>query len=92
MGGSQETTNSPGVNPAAETDGPATLAEWTEFHQHVESLPDEDREVFELTFYHGLSQAEIAAMLDISVRTVKRRWQDARIKLNEMRGGEKPGH
>lgn len=92
MGGSAATTNSPGVNPAAETAGPATRAERTELHSQVENLPEDDREVFELIHYMGLTQAEVAELLGCSVRTVKRRWQEARLKLRAILQDEEPGH
>ena len=34
---------------------PSSLAEWTEFHQRIEKLPPEEREVVELLWYQGLS-------------------------------------
>lgn len=67
------------------------LSLWTEFHKQVEGLPAEDRDVFDLVFYQGLPQDEVAAILDISLRTVKRRWQSARLKLHEALGGNLPG-
>ncbi len=57
------------------------LAMWTEFHQHVEQLAENDREVFDLLWYQGLSQAEAAKLIDVSERTIKRRWQSARLEL-----------
>jgi RNA polymerase sigma-70 factor (ECF subfamily) len=54
------------------------LAEWTRFHQLVESLPDDERELFEMVWYLGLSQDEIAAALDCSPRTVRRRWEETK--------------
>jgi RNA polymerase sigma factor (sigma-70 family) len=63
---------------------PETVAEWAEFHRHVEQLPDEDREVFGLLWYQGLTQDEAAELLGISLRTVKRRWQAARLALAAM--------
>ena len=56
------------------THEPSRLALWTEFHRHVAELPEEDREVFELLWYQGLTQAEAGAVLGISERTVSRRW------------------
>jgi RNA polymerase sigma factor (sigma-70 family) len=58
------------------------LAEWTEWHDAVASLPGDEREVFDLMWYHGLSQPEVAGVLDISLRTVKRRWRRTRLLLH----------
>jgi RNA polymerase sigma-70 factor (ECF subfamily) len=63
---------------------PCSLAQWTELHQHIEVLPDEEREVVDLLFYQGLSQAEAAALIDVSVRTVQRRWHAALVKLHSV--------
>jgi RNA polymerase sigma-70 factor (ECF subfamily) len=73
------------------THDPGRLAEWTGFHRQVERLPDEEREVFDLLFYQGLSQAEAAEMLGVVERTVKRRWQSARVALHDALGGRLPG-
>jgi RNA polymerase sigma factor (sigma-70 family) len=73
------------------TEDPQQLALWTEFHQRIDELPDEDREVFDLLWYQGLSQAEAAEALGISERTVKRRWQSARLRLHQTLGSAPPG-
>lgn len=65
-------------------DEPKDPAEWTEFHKQVESLPDEEQEVVNLLWYEGLTQDETAKLLGISLRTVKRRWHSARLKLYEV--------
>ena len=69
---------------------PARLAAWGEFHRQIGCLPDEEREVFDLIWYQGLSQAEAAALLNVSERTIKRRWQSARLKLHDAMKGEVP--
>jgi RNA polymerase sigma-70 factor (ECF subfamily) len=69
---------------------PQRLAVWSEFHQHVEDLPEEERTVFDLLWYQGLSQAEAAQVLGVAERTIKRRWQSARIKLHDAMQGEVP--
>jgi len=66
------------------------LALWAEFHHQAELLPDEEREIFDLLWYQGLSQAEAAALLNVSERTVKRRWQSARLFLHKALHGELP--
>ena len=88
---SQSTGQAPRYEKAQDTAGPATLLLWTEFHQHVEQLPDEEREVFDLIFYQELSQADAAELLDISVRTIKRRWRSAKLILHDVMNGELPG-
>jgi RNA polymerase sigma-70 factor (ECF subfamily) len=70
------------------TTDPARLAVWSEFHDQVGSLPDDEREVFDLLWYQGLSQAEVASLLAVNVRTIKRRWQSARLKLCDALGDE----
>ena len=49
----------------------------------VEKLPVEEREVVNLIWYQELSQEEAAKILNMSIRTLKRRWQTARNKLYE---------
>jgi RNA polymerase sigma-70 factor (ECF subfamily) len=66
------------------------LAFWTEFHSRVEGLPEEEREVFDLLWYQELSQAEAAGLLDVSERTIKRRWAAARLKLHDVLRGNLP--
>ena len=76
---------------AIDTDDPARLADWTEFHHQVEALPGEEREIFDLLWYQGLPQAEAAALLGITERVVRYRWRAARLKLHERLGGRFPG-
>jgi RNA polymerase sigma-70 factor (ECF subfamily) len=69
---------------------PVRLTDWTDFHERIEALPDEDRELFDLLWYQGLSQAEAVAVLNVSERTLKRRWQAARLRLHAALRGEMP--
>lgn len=69
---------------------PLTLEDWTRFHEAVEILPDEQKEVFELLWYQGFTQQEISTMLDVSLRTIKRRWQEARLTIHAAMDGEQP--
>ncbi len=71
-------------------DTPDQLALWTEFHRRAGELPEEERDVFGLLWYQGLTQAEAAEVLGVSERTVKRWWQSARLKLHEALGGQLP--
>ena len=89
-GDSSATGSDSGPAPHDPSDDPARLAAWGEFHERIGSLPDEERAVFDLIWYQGLSQAEAATLLNVSERTVKRRWQAARLKLHEALAGEVP--
>jgi RNA polymerase sigma-70 factor (ECF subfamily) len=82
---------SSGQDPADLSREPARLSAWTEFHEQIEQLPEESREVFDLLWYQGLTQAEAADLLGVSERTVQRRWQQARLELHQALGGELPG-
>ena len=61
---------------------PEQLAMWTEFHEHVQKMPDEIREVFDLIWYDELSSEEVAGLLGVSLRTVQRRWRQALLELH----------
>jgi RNA polymerase sigma-70 factor (ECF subfamily) len=76
---------------AQSTYEPVRLAAWSEFHEQVGKLPDDEREVFDLLWYQELTQTEAAALLGVSERTVKRRWQSARLRIHELLGGQLPG-
>ena len=76
--------------PSDTTHEPGRLAAWTEFHRRIEGLPEEDREVFDLLWYQGLTQAEAATVLGVAERTVNRRWIAARLRLNQALAGRLP--
>jgi RNA polymerase sigma-70 factor (ECF subfamily) len=81
----QDGKNLPAAENAADPHtGPQTQAQWQEFHEQVQRLPEEEREVFDLLFYQGLTQEVAAKHLGVSVPTVKRRWREARLKLHEV--------
>jgi RNA polymerase sigma factor (sigma-70 family) len=63
------------------------LERWTAFHEAVASLPAEQREVVGLIFYYDCPQAEVAALLQVTERTVRRHWQRACLRLNEVLSG-----
>jgi DNA-directed RNA polymerase specialized sigma24 family protein len=75
-------TSSPGpVAVAAGSHDPSQLTRWTDFHQFAGSLPEPEREVFDLLWYQEVSQEEAATLLGVDVRTVQRRWRAARLSL-----------
>jgi RNA polymerase sigma-70 factor (ECF subfamily) len=69
---------------------PSQEAAWTEFHEQIDTLPTEEREVFDLLWYQGLSQEEAGQVLGVNERTIKRRWRSAKMRLYEKLHGELP--
>ncbi len=65
---------------------PATLAEWTDFHEKAQRLPEAERGVFDLLWYEGMTQAEAAQVLGVTERTVKNRWRSAKLELQRLLG------
>jgi RNA polymerase sigma-70 factor (ECF subfamily) len=88
--GPQDDTPTPACEPADRTDDTADLHRWSAFHEAVEQLPAEEREVVGLVFYHGWTQAEIGELFSIDERTVRRRWQSACLQLQRLVGDELP--
>src|SRR5262249_11137136 len=43
----------------------------------IEALPDKEREVVDLLYFHGLSQSDTAAVLGVTERSVRRYWTAA---------------
>jgi RNA polymerase sigma-70 factor (ECF subfamily) len=70
------------AEPPDRTEPAEDLERWCRFHEGVEQLPAEEREVVGLVFYHGWTHAEVAALFQVSERTVRRRWQSALLRLN----------
>ena len=66
---------------------PQSIQQWSDFHERVEGLPDQERETFCLLWYQGLEQTEAAKVLGIDVRTVRRRWRSARLMICEAMDG-----
>ncbi|MBX9584852.1 MAG: sigma-70 family RNA polymerase sigma factor [Gemmataceae bacterium] len=79
----------PTAPPAAPTAEDFDL--WARFHEAVDELPVEEREVVGLVFYHGWTQAKIAALFGVDERTVRRRWAAACSRLRGLIGGQVPG-
>jgi RNA polymerase sigma factor (sigma-70 family) len=86
------TVSLPGTDPAASASwDPEEFAHWSEFHETAARLPEKLREVFDLLYYGGLTKAEAAEMLDISVKTVRKRWQEACLWIADILGDRLPG-
>jgi RNA polymerase sigma-70 factor (ECF subfamily) len=85
--------DSAGAGPVQAAEAPAEDADldlWCRFHEAVDRLPAEEREVVGLVFYHGWKQAQIAALFQVDERTVRRRWQSACLRLNQLVGEKLP--
>jgi RNA polymerase sigma-70 factor (ECF subfamily) len=65
------------------SDGSLTIEDWSEFHRQADQLPPPLREVVDLLWYMGLSQREVADTLEVTERTVQRRWREARLALHQ---------
>jgi RNA polymerase sigma factor (sigma-70 family) len=93
LGGKDQRPDAPasGIEPADSTHDPGRLANWTDFHAGIANLADADRELFDLLWYHGLTQAEAGTILGISERTINKRWIAARLRLAEELKGQLPG-
>jgi RNA polymerase sigma-70 factor (ECF subfamily) len=78
-------TSTPAVpEPAAPASGSDELDWWAEFHTAVERLPTEEREAFSLTFYHGSDQTQVAEVMGVTTRTVRRYLRAASQALADM--------
>jgi RNA polymerase sigma factor (sigma-70 family) len=80
----------PALDPTDSAGAARELERWSAFHAQVERLPVAEREVVSLVFYHGWKQADIAALFQVSERTIRRYWQAACQRLSEALGGALP--
>jgi RNA polymerase sigma factor (sigma-70 family) len=64
-----------------QTYNPARLALWSELHRRVEALPEQERAVFEMHYYLGMPQRDIAKVLGLHPRKVSYLWVAATDKL-----------
>ena len=66
------------------------LRQWADFHDCVDALPEDEREVFELIWYHELTRHEAADLLGVPLPEVRRLWRDARLSLHRRLGNDPP--
>jgi RNA polymerase sigma factor (sigma-70 family) len=83
IGLSQADGGGPTPSAAGTTHDPARLALWTEFHETVTALGDQERAVFEMHYYLDLPQSQIARVLELHPRKVSYLWIAATEKLGE---------
>lgn len=84
------TLSEAGFDPAASVEDRDELDDWRRFHEEVEKLPTEEREVIGLRFYHGWTETDIADLFGVNERTVRRRWAAGCARLTEALGGKLP--
>lgn len=70
---------------------PDSLDGWLAFHQAIETLPDDQREVFELIWYGGMKRGDVATLLAVDQKTVLRRFTRARMTLQQTLDGVELG-
>jgi DNA-directed RNA polymerase specialized sigma24 family protein len=66
------------------------LDAWCRFHEAVEALHVMGREVVGLLFYQGWTQPQVAELLGMHERTVRRHWASSCLTLSQKLGGELP--
>jgi RNA polymerase sigma factor (sigma-70 family) len=73
---------------ADHTDHPIDHDLMAAFHEYVEALPPEEKILFDLLYYRGLTTAAVAALLGCPPTTLKRRWVEARLRLIDRFGDD----
>jgi RNA polymerase sigma-70 factor (ECF subfamily) len=63
---------------------------WDRFRAAIDELTEDDREMFDMVWSLGLTQHDIAALLDTSPRTVRRQWDSIKRRLSRALDGEMP--
>ncbi len=83
------------IVPAPEYSGSGLSPNTRRILQAIDSLPDEDREAFELVRIQGMSPSEAAGIMGVAERTVQRRLNRALVRLMgilvDLRPPEKTG-
>lgn len=64
------------------------LDRWALLHDSIDALPEAQREVFELIWYHEMTRGEAAELLGLPPAEVRRLWRSARLNLHTLLGDE----
>lgn len=72
--------------------GPASFAEWADFYEKIEQLPDENLQIFDLLWFQGLSQEDAAKILNMPLRTLARKWMITRVLIKTLLNNQLPEH
>ena len=66
------------------------LEPWTRLHDAVAALDADDRELFDLVWFLGATQHDIATLTGASPRTVRRQWESIKRRLVKALDGNFP--
>ena len=80
------------IPPDPKITAPDELMARSEFHECVEKLPRDLRDVVDLHSYQEFTLKEVADLLDIGVATAQRRWSRAKIALIKLLHNFRPEH
>jgi len=78
-------------DPAEMTGDPETLQRWGDFHDLIDQLPDQERAAVDLIWYHEMKHEDVARVIGVSDRQVRRLWRSAKLILSEQLEGQLPG-
>lgn len=81
--GSDERDDGVVLEQVASVEEPSDLDQWAAFHEAVGRLAPDEREAFGLIYYHGWKQADVAQLLFVSERTVRRWFESAASKIKK---------
>ena len=70
--------------PVSPLEEPETREEWAALHEAVERLPEPEKEIVNSLFYFQQTQQEVADKLNVSTKTVQRKFQNAQVLLREL--------
>jgi RNA polymerase sigma-70 factor (ECF subfamily) len=79
-----------GIMPAPASSGSGLTPNSRRMLEAIENLPEDEREVFSLVRIQGLTQAEVAEVLDVSAKTVQRRLHRSLLLLTEQLADLRP--
>jgi RNA polymerase sigma-70 factor (ECF subfamily) len=76
--------------PADRAADPSDLAKWCALHEYLANLPDDERRLWDVKYYQGLTDEQAAALLGMSLRTFQRRWPETKIETRIAMGDDWP--
>jgi len=77
--------------PSPVTSGSGLTPDGLRMLQAIEALPEDERETFDLVRIQGLTQAEAAEILGVTIRTVRRRLNRSAVFLTQQLDDLRPG-